>query len=242
MRTLNFANRNIKELIRDPMSIIFCIGLPLFFLVIFHQFNIPVEEYSLNNFTPGIIIFSFSFIALFNANLVAKDRCTSLLARLFSSPMKPIEYVLGYTLALIPLTILQSILFFLVAILLGMSFSINIILTILVLIPLSLLFIGLGLLIGCISSDKSSGPLASLIVQLVSFTSGMWFSIDLAGKFFKFVCNILPFASTVKITKSILNNTSINLLQPIIIILIYTIIIYLLTIIIFKKKMISDNK
>lgn len=60
MRTISFAKRNIKELIRDPLSIIFSIILPLFLLIIFQQFNIPSEVYKLENFTPGIIIFSFS--------------------------------------------------------------------------------------------------------------------------------------------------------------------------------------
>ena len=88
MRALNFAKRNFKELIRDPLSLIFEILLPLFILFIFKQINIPEETYNLENFTPGIIIFGFSFITLFIATLVAKDRTTSLLIRLAASPMK----------------------------------------------------------------------------------------------------------------------------------------------------------
>src|SRR5574344_2985144 len=127
MKTLNFAKRNYKELIRDPLSIIFAIILPLFLLFIFQQFDIPDEIYSLENFTPGIIIFSFSFITLFTATLVAKDRSTSLLTRLYASPMKPISYILGYSLAILPIILIQNILFFLVAIILALDPSINII-------------------------------------------------------------------------------------------------------------------
>ena len=93
MRIINFAKRNFKEIIRDPLSIIFAILLPLFLLFIFQQFNIPSENYKLENFTPGIIIFGFSFLTLFTAMLVAKDRSTSLLIRLGTSPMKPVEYI-----------------------------------------------------------------------------------------------------------------------------------------------------
>ena len=95
MRILTFANRNFKEIIRDPLSVIFSLILPLFLLYIFKQFKIPNEVYSIENFTPGIIIFSLSFITMFTASLVAKDRSTSLTTRLGVSPMKEIEYILG---------------------------------------------------------------------------------------------------------------------------------------------------
>ena len=131
-RIINFANRNIKEIVRDPLSIIFASILPLFLLFIFNQFNIPNEAYKLENFTPGIIIFSFSFITMFTATLVAKDRTTSLLIRLGISPMKQYEYILGYILSLIPLIILQDILTVIVALILGLKYSSGIILMILI--------------------------------------------------------------------------------------------------------------
>lgn len=242
MRTLNFAKRNIKELLRDPMSIVFSVLLPLFFLIIFQQFKIPTAEYALENFTPGIIIFSFAFVSLFTAQLIARDRCSSLLARLFASPMKAIEYVVGYTISLIPLALLQCILFFTTAILLGLSFSINVVYTIIALMPISILFIGLGIMIGCLVSDNAAGPLSSLIVQLVTFTSGMWFPIETVGKVFGFICKILPFNRCLNVARSILNGLPINLFKEFAILLIYTIIIYVIVSVLFRRKMVSDKK
>lgn len=242
MKILNFANRNFKELIRDPLSIIFAILLPLFLLFIFQQFKIPSEVYKIENFTPGIIIFSFSFISLFTATLIAKDRNTSLLIRLGTSPMKPIEYVLGYTLAVLPIVILQNVLFFIVAVFLGLNFDINVIFTILISIPISILFIALGILIGCVTTEKSASGVSSIIVQLVAFTSGIYFSTDMVGDFFANVCKVLPFSRCVDITKGILNNNYQDLLNAIIIVFVYTIIVVSISIIIFKKKMVSDNK
>ena len=120
MRILTFANRNFKEIIRDPLSIIFAIILPLFLLFIFQQFKIPNDIYKIENFTPCIIIFSFAFITLFTATLISKDRSTSLLIRLGVSPLKPKEYVLGYIVAVLPIVIIQNVLFFIVAIILGL--------------------------------------------------------------------------------------------------------------------------
>ena len=243
MRMLNFAKRNFKELIRDPLSLIFEIALPIFLLFIFQQFNIPSEAYKLENFTPAIIIFGFSFITLFTATLVSKDRGSSLLIRLGTSPMKPSDYILGYIISLIPIIIIQDVLFFLVAILLGLSFSVGIILTILVSIIISVLFITFGIFIGSLVSEKGAGGVGSIIVQLVCFTSGMYFPIDQVGVVFAKICEFLPFESSLNILKGVLNNNySLISIQNIIVFFIYLIGILFLTIYTFKKKMISDNK
>lgn len=242
MRILTFANRNFKEIIRDPLSIIFSLILPLFLLYIFKQFKIPNEVYSIENFTPGIIIFSLSFITMFTASLVAKDRSTSLTTRLGVSPMKEIEYILGYALSVVPIVLIQNIIFFIVAIILGLKSSINIIHTILAVLPISILFISLGILIGTITTEKSSSGISSIIVQLVAFTSGMYFSTDIVGDTFSTICKILPFQSALDITKSILNKNYANILTSILIVLLYIIVTIIITVISFKKKMISDNK
>ena len=243
MRMINFAKRNFKELIRDPLSLVFEIVLPIFLLFIFQQINLPDETYKIENFTPGIIIFGFSFITLFVSTLIAKDRSTSLLIRLGVSPMKPSDYILGYILSIIPIIIIQNILFFIVAMFLGLSFSINIVYTILISIVVSTLFIGLGILIGSLVSEKATGGLGSLVVQLVCFTSGMYFSSEIVGKTFAFISKLLPFESCLNIIKGILNsNFDLISKRNIIEFSLYTIIVLIVAIIAFKKKMVSDNK
>ena len=243
MRMLNFAKRNFKELIRDPISLIFEIALPLFLLFIFQQFKLPDNIYSIENFTPSIILFGFSFITLFSATLIAKDRTSSLLIRLGTSPMKSSDYILGYILSIIPIILIQEVLFFIVAILLGLSFSFNIFITILVSLIVSIFFISLGILIGSLVSEKATGGLGSIIVQLVCFTSGMYFPKEMIGKVFGFICEVLPFESCLNIIKAFLNNNfEIISVRNIIVFLLYLIITLVLSVIVFKKKMVSDNK
>ena len=239
MRILTFANRNFKEIIRDPLSIIFAIILPLFLLFIFQQFKIPNDIYKIENFTPGIIIFSFAFITLFTATLISKDRSTSLLIRLGVSPLKPKEYVLGYIVAVLPIVIIQNVLFFIVAIILGLEFNVNVIYTILASIPISILFIAFGILIGSITTEKSASGVSSIVVQLVAFTSGMYFSTVMVGATFAKICNILPFSRCTIITKSILNGNYQNLLSSSLILVLYTIFTLIISIMIFKKKRIK---
>ena len=261
MRIINFAKRNFKEIIRDPLSIIFSVLLPLFLLFIFKQINIPNESYELfllfifkqinipnesyelQNFTPGIVVFGFSFISLFTAMLISKDRTTSLLIRLGISPMKPIEYILGYMLSIIPLILIQNVLFFILAIVLGLSFSINIIWAILISIVIAILFIAIGIIIGSLFSEKASSGISSIIVQLVCFTSGMYFPRELLGDVFSKICEFLPFESCVTIIKGIMNNNlEIISARNIVVFCTYTIAILVISVIVFKKKMISDNK
>ena len=109
--------------------------------------------------------------------LISKDRTTSLLIRLGVSPMKSIEYIMGYILSLIPIILIQNILFFVLAIVLGLSFSINIILAGVVSVVISLLFIAIGILLGSLFTEKASSGISSIIVQLVRFTSGMYFQL-----------------------------------------------------------------
>ena len=217
MRVINFAKRSFKEIIRDPLSIIFAVILPLFLLFIFQQFKIPGENYKIQNFTPGIIVFGFSFITMFTATLVSKDRTTSLLIRLGISPMKSIDYILGYMLAIIPMILLQNILFFILALVLGLSFSVNIIWTVLAAVVVSILFISLGIIFGSLFTEKAASGISSIIVQLVCFTSQMYFPKELIGDVFAKICEYLPFESCV--------------------FCIYTIATLIIAIILFKKKM-----
>ena len=243
MRIINFAKRNLKELLRDPLSMVFSILLPLFLLFIFQQFNIPNEAYKLNYFTPGIIIFSFSFVTLFTATLIARDRESSLLIRLGVSPMKSYEYILGYMLSLIPMILIQNILLFGLALIMGLEFSINIIITIIASVIVSILFISIGILFGSIFKEKSASGISSIVVQFVCFTSGMYFSIDIVGKGFAKFCHILPFEGSLNILKAILNNdSSMVTTSNIIVFIVYTLLLLLLSIIIFNKKMTSDNR
>jgi len=243
MRMINFAKRNFKELIRDPLSLVFEIALPIFLLFIFQQFDIPAENYRLENFTPSIILFGFSFITLFTATLISKDRTSSFLIRLSASPMKSSDYILGYILSLLPIVLIQNILFFTVAILLGLEFSINIMPTILVSMVISIFFISLGILIGSLVNEKGTGGLGSIIVQLVCFTSGMYFPKDAIGEVFEIICKLLPFEACLNIIQGTLHNDFSNLtLIHIIVFIIYFIAVLLLSIIVFKKRMISDNK
>ncbi len=237
MRIINFSKRNFLEIIRDPLSIIFMLLLPLFLLFIFQQIDIPSDAYNIENFTPGITIFSFSFLTLFTSNIVSKDKTTSILSRLAISPMLSVEYIFGYIIALLPFVLMQNILFYALALIYGLNFSYGIFISIIISIPISIMYILLGILIGSLVSSNASSGISSIVVQLVAFTSGLYFETNMLGKGFKVICEILPFSHSLNIVKSFIINQYNNLISTIVILLLYTFIIGLLSVISFKKSL-----
>ncbi len=150
MKSLAFASRNGKEILRDPLNVAFGIGFPLVILLLLHaiQTNIPSDVFAIDQLIPGIAVFGLSFISLFAGMLIAKDRSTSFLMRLFTTPLSASDYIVGYIVPLLPIAIVQVIISFITAFFLGLPFNANVLLSILVLLPTSLLFIGIGLLVG----------------------------------------------------------------------------------------------
>ena len=127
MRMLAFAKRCAKEILRDPINLIFGLGFPLVLLVLLSaiQANIPVSLFEIDTLTPGITVFGLSFITLFSATLVAKDRESALLQRLYTTPLTGMDFILGYMLPLLPIAMGQTAVCYLFAIPLGLTVSAN---------------------------------------------------------------------------------------------------------------------
>ena len=154
-RILILTKRNLKEILRDPLSLIFLIALPLFMEILFYYlFHNLTTQFEMKYLAPGIVAFSQAFLTLFTGLLISLDRNTSFLTRLYVTETKSYEFIFGYTLSLLPITFIQSILFFLVGGIIDSSIlSISIISTILLSIITSLFFIGLGILFGSICNE-----------------------------------------------------------------------------------------
>ena len=122
-RMLTFAARNAKELIRDPLTVCFGLGFPLILLLLLSaiQANIPVSLFEIDRLAPGVTVFGLSFITLFSATVIAKDRSSSFLQRLYTAPLTPADFILGYTLPILPMAIAQTVLCYLAALPLGLE-------------------------------------------------------------------------------------------------------------------------
>lgn len=243
MRCLIFADRNRKELLRDPLSLIFSIGLPLVLLFIMTAIrnSTGVDIFRLDDFGPATAVFGQTFIAMFTGLLVAQDRGSAYLTRLFASPLTSRDFILGYSLPLIPLSLIQAGICLAACIILGLPLSIHLLWTLLALIPPALLFIAVGLLLGCLLKETQVGGVASILIQVAAFTSGMWFDVNLIGGAFLGVSRALPFLHAVEAVRYALAGQLIECLSPLLIVLIWSAALFAAAIVIFRRRMQSDR-
>ncbi|MBQ8402892.1 MAG: ABC transporter permease [Clostridia bacterium] len=240
MRTYTFSVRTAKEILRDPLTLFFGIGFPLvlLFLLSAIQANIPVSLFEIANLTPGIVVFGLSFIALFSATLISKDRSSSLLQRLYTTPMKARDFLAGYILPLIPISVMQSAVCFIAAIALKLPISVNILYSLLLIVPISLFYISIGLLCGSLLNDKQVGGICgALLTNLSAWLSGTWFDLELVGGTFKKLAYALPFVHAVEMEKCALLGTFDGFWGHFTYVAVYTVAMLALAIFVFTKKM-----
>ena len=206
MRVMTFSKRCTKEILRDPINLGFGLGFPLvlLFLLSALQANIPVSLFEIDTLTPGITVFGLSFITLFSATLVAKDRESALLQRLYTTPLTGFDFIIGYMLPLLPIALGQTVICYLFAIPLGLTLSVNIIYAVIGMIPMAIFNISLGLLCGSIFGVKQVGGICgALLTNLSAWLSGVWFDLKLVGGVFEKIANALPFVHAAEMEKAL---------------------------------------
>jgi ABC-2 type transport system permease protein len=237
---LTFAKRCTKEILRDPINLAFGLGFPLVLLLLLSslQKNIPVELFDIDTLTPGITVFGLSFMTLFSATLIAKDRESAFLQRLYASPLTGFDFILGYMLPLLPLAISQTIICYLFAIPLGLTVSVNIIYAIIGIIPMAVLNIALGLLCGSILGVKQVGGICgALLTNLSAWLSGVWFDLKLVGGFFEKIANVLPFVHAAELEKALFSGKFELVLTHIVPIILYSVFITSIAVLSFLRQM-----
>ncbi|WP_028044713.1 ABC transporter permease [Candidatus Stoquefichus massiliensis] len=241
MITFVFAKRNAKEISRDKISLIFGIVFPVILLLLlsFIQSNIPGDEgpFAIEKLAPGMAIFGLSFISLFSGLLISKDRNSSFMMRLMSSPMKAKDFILGYILPLIPMALLESIGCFVCALFLGLQWNISILYAIIASLPAALLFIGIGLLCGSLFNEKQvGGACGALLTNVSAWLSGIWFDVALVGGWFETIANLLPFVHAVNVGKLIIAHDYTSVIPELLWVIGYAIVIIMIAIYVFMKK------
>ena len=239
MKALTFAKRTAKEILRDPINLAFGLGFPLVLILLLSaiQANVPIALFEIQHLTPGITVFGLSFMSLFSATLISKDRGSSLLARLYTTPLTSLDFIAGYTLPIIPLSIAQSLICYMIAIILGLEISVNIIIAIIFIIPISVLFIGIGLLCGSLLNDKQVGGICgALLTNLSAWLSGIWFDLELVGGTFKKIAYALPFVHAVEAERAALSGDILSSLPHLLWVLGYAAVIITLAILAFVRK------
>lgn len=239
-RMLTFAGRNARETLRDPLTLFFGVGFPVLVLLLLSliQANIPVAVFEISHLAPGIIVFGFSFLSLFSATLIAKDRTSSLMLRLFASPLTAVDFICGYVLPMLPMAAAQAVLCLAVAVLLGLGMTTGMLWLLLVLLPCALLFIAIGLLCGSLLNDKQVGGICgALLTNLTAWLSGAWFDVELVGGLFAGLAGALPFLHAVKAGRAALAGNLGAVFPSLYWVIGYAAVIFALAVWVFRRKM-----
>lgn len=216
-RAINFYKRNLKEVLRDPIIYIFCLGFPIamfFLFYIINKFsNGNTPTFEVLSLLPGITVFSYSFVMLTLAIMVSKDKQTFFLKRLYSSPMKSYHFILGYFLVGLFVGLLQTMVCIITGLVISLISNVgfisigNIILLIISQLPMLITNIFLGILFGTIFSDKSAPGICSVFISVAGILGGCWMPVESMGGFEVF-CRILPFYPSVYIGRVITGATN----------------------------------
>jgi len=253
MRSLVFCSRNRKEILRDPLSYIFCLGFPIVMFLIMTVVNqsiskeAPMQIFHIENLAPGMTVFGLTFVMLFNCIQVSKDRSTAFLVRMYISPLKPKEYVAGYLIPLILLSYLQMILIYIAAMIIaactGATLSIGgIVLSMICLFPSVILFASLGMMFGTILNEKAAPGACSIIISAAGMLGGIWMDVESIGGFLKQLCIVLPFYHAASAARAALQGEYSKLPVPILITSAYAIVIFIVAAVVFHSRMQKDLK
>ncbi|SCX15730.1 ABC-2 type transport system permease protein [Lachnospiraceae bacterium YSD2013] len=212
-RTLSFAKRNLIEMSRDSLSYIFCVAFPIVMLVIMSVVNasIPKEAgmtlFRIDNLAGGIVIFGQTFVMLFSALNVSKDRSGSFLIRLFASPMKSKNFTGGYILPLIVVAIVQAVIAFvasfIVSLVTGTELNVlGLLAGTIAVIPSAIMFIAIGMIFGTIFNEKAAPGMCSIIISFGAIVGGIWFDVEGVGGFMAKLGKCLPFLYATKVARA----------------------------------------
>lgn len=240
MRLMTFSKRCVREILRDPLSISFGLGFPVVLLLLLTamQSNIPVDLFVIESLAPGVAVFGLSFMTLFSATLVAKDRESAFLQRLYTTPLRPREFILGYMLPMIPLSIGQGAICYLIALALGLAPTVNILLALVALVPMSVTYVSIGLLVGSLVSVKAVGGICGgLFTNLSAWLSGVWFDLSLVGGAFESAAGLLPFVHAVELERAIVGGSTDGVLVHLLVVVGYATVTTLCAVVAFLKQM-----
>lgn len=240
MRLFAFSLRTAKEILRDPLNLFFGLGFPLVLMGLLTaiQSNIPVAMFELDSLTPGIMVFGLSFMTLFAAIIISKDKESAFLQRLYSTPLTANDFILGYTLPVLPIAVLQGAICCIAGLLLGLKFNVNLLYALIFIIPTALFYIALGLICGSVFTSKQVGGICgALLTNLSAWLSGIWFDVNLVGGVFKKFANVLPFIHAVELERAVFSGVYSNIFPHLWWVLGYMAVTVVLSVFLFLRQM-----
>lgn len=244
MKFSYFAKRNLKEILRDPLSLVLGIILPVFFIFLFSTIskNAPIEVFKPVNIVPGISIFGITFTTMFLGLLIARDKSSSFLTRLFISPLTPKDFIIGYFIPVLPFSFIIGTCCLIVGIIIGIPISLTLLYTFFSFIPYMLFSAFIGVFLGTLCNETQIMALGNIYIIASSILGGAWMDLHILGENLKSITEILPFSHAIEASRIVLSGRPDNIWIHLLIVSVYAIVFFFLSVFFFNRKSKSDNK
>ncbi|MDD3715577.1 MAG: ABC transporter permease [Candidatus Marinimicrobia bacterium] len=206
MRFYRLAERNMKEIYRDPLTTSLGVLLPLLMLVLFNTIysRTGLQVFSPLNLAPGVTIFSYTLIVMFASVLLAKDRRNAFLVRLYTTPLRPADFIFAYMLPFLPFALMQTAVCLILGALMGAVYQ-QLLLSLLVFFLMALSCTGLGVILGALFTENQVSAVGSILIVVVSLFSGAWMELKMVGGIFARIAYLMPFAHAIDSLRAIMN-------------------------------------
>jgi len=167
-----------------------------------------IKNMAVNFYFPGIAVYGLMILIATAAEIIAGDREKGFLSRMFTTPARPSDFILGYSLPFIPVLIVSALVYLGVGMGLGLTIVGNLGHAFLIFFLIGLCAIGIGMIVGSLIKSESQAGISWLFIVPAAMISGAWFTVDRMPSVLKSIADVLPFIHAIDAARSVINGAS----------------------------------
>ena len=199
-----------------------------------------IKNPAVNFYFPGIAVYGFMILISTAAGIIAGDREKGFLSRMFTTPAKPWDFILGYALPFIPVLIISALVYLGVGMGLGLTIVGNLGYVFLIFFLIGLSAIGIGMIVGSLVKSESQTGVSWIFIVPVAMISGAWFTVDRMPSAVKSIAGALPFIHAIEGARAVINGSSLSAVMPDLYWLVgWAVVLFAAGIILFRRTMVS---
>jgi ABC-2 type transport system permease protein len=174
---------------------------------------------------------------MFLGLLIAKDKSSSFLTRLFISPLRAKDFIIGYSIPLLPFSLIIGIVCLIVGMMVGVPISMTLVYTLVSFIPYILFSVFIGIFLGVICNETQIMAIGNIYIIASALLGGAWMDLNILGENVKKITEVLPFSHAIEASRIVLSGRQDNLWFHLLIVSIYAILFFFLSVYFFNRKM-----
>ncbi len=199
-----------------------------------------IKNETVNFFFPGIAVFGLMILIATGAEIIAGDREKGFLARMLTTPARPWDFILGYSLPFIPVLIISALIYLGVGMAMGLTIVGNLGHAFLIFFLIGLCSVGIGMIVGSLIKSESQAGVCWIFIVPLAMISGAWFSVEGMPSAVKSVAGAFPFIHAIDASRAVINGFSLSAIMPDLYWLVgWAVVLFAAGIVLFRRTMVS---